>query len=174
MWGCWSAMRLSVLLVACSCLAVAAGFRFENHRLFIQQAIVSWNVAAGRGLDYSCRVHVKWPWMALGMHVICPDDSACLPSAGQKIPPTTVAQHPAGSAGRRWRWAALVTAAAPALKGRWRCPQAPCLRCMCGTCAGQHMFGGKFSRALGSAGSGPRWYAHTCACAPCPPAGVPS
>ncbi|EFN60170.1 hypothetical protein CHLNCDRAFT_59551 [Chlorella variabilis] len=41
MWGCWSAMRLSVLLVACSCLAVAAGFRFENHRLFIQQAIES-------------------------------------------------------------------------------------------------------------------------------------
>ena len=80
------------------------------------------------------------------------------PALGRSLlnfPPTRVAQHPGGSAGRRWCWAALVTAATQALTGRWRCPQAPCSRCMCRTCAGQCMFGGEFSRALPSAGQ--RW-----------------
>ena len=44
-----------------------------------------------------------------------------LPSSGQVIPATRAAKHPADSVERRWRWAALVTASAPALK-EWGLP----------------------------------------------------
>ena len=77
-----------------------------------------------------------------------------------------------GSAGHRRR-----SSAGAALERRWGCPQAPCPRCMCSICAGQHWSVGNLAElcpVLGGAGLDPRCgqFAEGMTAAPCMAAGA--